>query len=62
MIGNAHGIPLSALRSRLRGAPIRKSSLGYELGMVLSLVPFLPAALLHAIALDVRRAPVLTFD
>jgi AhpD family alkylhydroperoxidase len=58
MIGNAHGIPLSALRSRLKGRPIGKSSLTYEVGMVLSLVPFLPAAILHAIAMDLGGAPL----
>ncbi|MGB8930101.1 MAG: carboxymuconolactone decarboxylase family protein [Anaeromyxobacteraceae bacterium] len=61
MIGNAHGIPFSALRSRLKGKPIGKSSLPYEVGMVLSVVPFLPAAVLHAIALDVSGAPVVRF-
>jgi AhpD family alkylhydroperoxidase len=58
MIGNAQGIPLSALRSRLKGKPIGKSSLAYEVGMVLSVVPFLPAAILHAVAMDIGGAPV----
>jgi AhpD family alkylhydroperoxidase len=58
MTGNAAGIPLSAFLSRLRGKPIGKSSLGYEVGMMLSLVPFLPAAILHAIAMDLSGAPV----
>lgn len=61
MIGNAHGIPLSALRRRLKGQPIAKSSLGYELGMLLSLVPLLPVAILHAVALDLRGVPVARF-
>ena len=61
MIGNAHGIPLSALRRRLKGQPVAKSSLRYELGMVLSLLPFLPVAILHAVALDLRGAPVARF-
>lgn len=61
MIGNAHGIPLSALRRRCQGKPVARSSLSYELGMVLSVVPFLPLAIVHGLALDVGRAPVIRF-
>ena len=59
MAGNAHGIPLSALLSRLRGRPVGKTGLAYEVGMVLSVVPMLLVALLHALALEVGGTPVL---
>jgi AhpD family alkylhydroperoxidase len=48
MIANVYGIAVSAFLSRLRGRPIAKSSLTYEVGMLLSIVPFLPVALVHA--------------
>lgn len=50
MIGNAYGIPWSALLSRLRGRPIRNSSIPYEAGMLLAIIVFLPVAALHALA------------
>lgn len=58
MIANVHGIALSALLSRLRGRPVAKSSLPYEVGMLLAIVPFLPVALAHAAIRGLLRRPV----
>lgn len=59
MFGNACGIPLSAFSHRLRGKPVGKTSLLYELGMMLSIVVFLPVAAVHAALSDIRRVPLL---
>jgi len=47
--GNIYGIPYSAFISRLRGRPYRESTLLYELGMQLSGMVLLPAALIHGL-------------
>lgn len=46
MFGNAHGIALGSLGSRIKGKPVKNSKLGSELGVVLSVIIFLPAALI----------------
>lgn len=48
MIGNIIGIPYSAFLSRLKGKAVKKSSLGYELGMILSIIIFLPIAFVQS--------------
>lgn len=58
-MGNAFGIPYSALRSRFKGQPVAKSSLGYELVMLLSVPVFMPAALLHALMANLLKQPLL---
>ncbi|MGB9666910.1 MAG: carboxymuconolactone decarboxylase family protein [Candidatus Cryosericum sp.] len=59
MFGNAYGIPLSAFGHRLRGKPVGKTSLLYELSMILSIIVFLPVAAVHATLSGIRRAPLL---
>lgn len=59
MIGNVYGIPLSAFRSRLRGKPIQKSNLVYELTMIGSILLFLPIALVHSFLSDLFRVPLI---
>ncbi|MDO9495851.1 MAG: carboxymuconolactone decarboxylase family protein [Nocardioides sp.] len=56
MWGNAAGIPLSSLRSRLKGAPDPGSTLGYEITTILGTVAVLPLALLHALVSSLRGA------
>lgn len=62
MMGNTHGIAMSALLSRLKGKRIKKSSLGYELKMTLSIIPFLPMALVHSFLLNRTKASLLDFS
>lgn len=62
MIGNSYGIAFSAFRSRLKGKPIKKSSVSYELRMLLSLIPLLPLALAHNLLLNVAKAPIILFN
>lgn len=45
--GNMYGIPFSAFQSRLKGKPFKKSSLFYELGMMIAGILCLPVALIH---------------
>jgi len=61
MIGNAYGIAWSALANRLRGRRVEKSSLAYELVMLLAIVPFAPAAAVHALAAAALRVPPIDF-
>ena len=47
MMGNVHGIGASALLSRFKGKAIEKSSLHYELGIIFSVIPYIPTALIR---------------
>ncbi|WP_291637225.1 hypothetical protein [Clostridium sp.] len=62
MFGNVYGIPFSALRSRLKGKPIKKSSLFYEISMILSIIIFLPVAFIHGLISDIAKIPIITFE
>lgn len=62
MVGNSYGIALSAFKSRLKGKPIKKSSLLYELRMLFSLPVFLPVAFVHLFLLNVLRVPIIDFQ
>ncbi|AXT86729.1 alkylhydroperoxidase [Aeromicrobium sp. A1-2] len=58
MWGNAVGIPLSSLRSRLKGAADPGSGLGYEVATILGSTVVTPFALLQALVSVKRRAAV----
>lgn len=58
MWGNAAGIPLSSLRSRLKGTPDPGSTLRYEVATLLGSVVVLPPALVHALISVRRGVPV----
>jgi hypothetical protein len=62
MIGNAYGIAWGALARRLAGRPARRSSLLFELAMLVSIVVFLPPALVHAMLGRVLGLPLLRFS
>lgn len=59
MIGNATGIPLGSLANRLRGRPDARSSLPYELAMLVCCVLFMPVAALHAATAGLLGRPLL---
>jgi AhpD family alkylhydroperoxidase len=61
MLGNAVGIPWSALLSRLRGAPYPTSSLGYEIGTIVGDAVVLPMAVIHAGISELRGKQVIGF-
>lgn len=62
MVGNSYGIALSAFKSRMKGERIQKSSLAYELSMLLSIIPLLPVAMIHAVVLKLFKRPVINFE
>lgn len=59
MIGNIIGIPISAFASRLKKKPIKNSSLLYELGMMLSIIVFLPVVLIHVLIAFILRTSIM---
>ena len=61
MVGNAHGIAFSAFASRLKGKPVKKSSLLYEITMMMSIIVYLPLALLQALIDGLFKKPIITF-
>jgi AhpD family alkylhydroperoxidase len=62
MIGNIYGIALSAFRSRIKGKKIEKTNLFYEIEMIMSIIPLLPAALIHAFISNLFKIAVIDFD
>ncbi len=62
MVGNVFGIPLSALKNRIKGKPNKKSTIGYELIMMVLPLPFIPITLLHALVSELLRIPRITFS
>ena len=59
MIGNTYGIPWSSFINRLRGRPDSRSSLVYELKMMITMVVFAPVSLVHALISDLSRKPII---
>ncbi|MEM1503613.1 carboxymuconolactone decarboxylase family protein [Domibacillus sp. 8LH] len=62
MIGNIYGIALSAFKSRIKGKKIEKTNFFYEVKMIMSIIPLLPAALIHAFISNLFKVAVLNFD
>ncbi|MCM3745197.1 carboxymuconolactone decarboxylase family protein [Sporosarcina luteola] len=62
MIGNIYGIALSAFRSRIKGKKIEKTTLFYEIKMIMSIIPLLPAALIHAFISNRFKIDVIDFN
>jgi AhpD family alkylhydroperoxidase len=59
MIGNAYGIALSALVSRLKGRPVAGSCLFREACLLFALVPHLLVAPVHAAVSALCREPII---
>jgi AhpD family alkylhydroperoxidase len=62
MVGNTYGIPWGSFVNRFRGRPDPRSSLSYELSMMITVVLFLPVALVHAVISWLSGAPVIRFE
>jgi AhpD family alkylhydroperoxidase len=58
---NIHGIALSAMARRLKGSPVSKTGLIYEVSIILSIIAYLPAAVILAVLADLRKVPLLNF-
>lgn len=61
MIGNALGIVWSALFSRLKGKPDSRTSVSYEIGMILITIIFLPVSFIHALISGLLKVPITNF-
>ncbi len=61
MLGNTYGIPFGSLLARFSGksgrTPDPRSSVWYELSMLLTLIVFIPCALVQALASAILRRP-----
>lgn len=60
-VGNIYGMAYSALSDRFKGKPSGKTSLFYEISIMLSILLYLPAAIIHAIFDNVRKKTVYPF-
>ncbi|MBI5458730.1 carboxymuconolactone decarboxylase family protein [Methanobacterium sp.] len=60
MIGNTYGIPWSSFFNRLRGRADPRSSLLYELSMMLGTI-LVPISSIHALISDLFRRPIISF-
>ncbi|KYG90603.1 alkylhydroperoxidase [[Bacillus] sp. KCTC 13219] len=61
MAGNIYGIAISAFRSRMKGRKIEKTNLLYEIKMLMSIIIFLPVAVIHGYISNLFKAPVINF-
>lgn len=59
MLGNAMGIAFGSLKGRLKGKSDPRSSLLYEITVLLASLLFLPAAAIHALLADLFRLPLI---
>ncbi|MCH4266652.1 MAG: carboxymuconolactone decarboxylase family protein [Solobacterium sp.] len=62
MLGNTYGIPAGSLKSRIHGDKAgidTRSSAGYEVGMLLLLIPYIPAAAVTALTASLFHLPML---
>lgn len=62
MIGNTVGIAVGALKDRFKGKAVEKSSLAYELGIILSVIPFLAASSLSTLGKKSSNTPLIQFS
>lgn len=60
-VGNIYGIAYSALRDRFKGKPSGKTSSFYEISIMLSILLYLPAAIIHAIFDNIRKKTIYPF-
>lgn len=59
MIGNTYGIPWGSFINRFRGGPDSRSSMYYELTMMVTMVLFAPVAIVHALISASSGKPVI---
>ncbi len=60
-VGNIYGIAYSAISDRIKGKPSGKTTLLYELSMMFSILPYAPAATIHAIFDNIRKKSIYPF-
>ena len=62
MMGNSFGIAWGALTNRIKGKPVKGSSLWYEISMLLSFIFFIPVASVHSLLAGLFNKPIITFQ
>ncbi|SHH17807.1 alkylhydroperoxidase AhpD family core domain-containing protein [Anaerosphaera aminiphila DSM 21120] len=66
MAGNTYGIPMGSLLSRINKSGKyeldERSSLSYEILMILSLIIYLPVSIVHSIIASITSAPIAKFQ
>ncbi len=62
MMGNSFGIAWGALSNRIKGRPVKGSSLWYEISMLLSFIFFIPVASVHALLASLFKKPIIAFQ
>ncbi len=62
MIGNTYGIAFSSFANRFKGKPDERSSLIYEIGMILCGILSIPIVLIHALIATIFKVPLLNFS
>lgn len=62
MMGNSFNIALGALLNRIKGRPVKGSSLWYEISMLLSFIFFIPVVSIHALLAGLFNKPIITFQ
>ena len=62
MIGNTYGIAFSSFANRFKGNPDERSSLWYEIGMILCGILSIPIVLIHALIATILQLPLLHFS
>ena len=62
MMGNAYGIAYGSLIKRFKGNPDKRSSLTYELAVVLASVTFIPLALAHSLLANFVNTSLISFE
>jgi len=60
MIGNTYGIAWSSFFNRLKGKPDQRSSLPYEVSMILGTI-LVPISFIHALISDLFKIPIISF-
>jgi len=53
-MANIYGIAFSAMRSRLKGKPVSKTSLMYEVSIILAIFIYLPIGVIHAVLANLK--------
>ena len=61
MIGNTYGIPWSSFFNRTRGNPDQRSSLLYEISMILGTI-LIPISFIHALISDLFKIPIISIE
>lgn len=59
MLGNAIGIPMGSLFTRFRGKPDERSSISYEIAVMLMCPVYLPIAAAHAAIAGLSKKPMI---